>query len=141
MRQSNISLKHPLLHPIVLLVVAGLILGVIFFFTGMEIQLAVVAYIVIGITIIVTAIDMVKALKAGQWGLDILAVVAMVATLAVEEYLAGLIIALMLTGGEALEDMADGRDSRELDYLINCCNTYSNLLDAYVVKIIYITVL
>jgi len=130
MRQSNISLKHPLLHPIVLLVVTGLILGVIFFFTGMEIQLAVVAYVVIGITIIVTAIDMVKALKAGQWGLDILAVVAMVATLAVEEYLAGLIIALMLTGGEALEDMAAGRASRELDALINRRPTFANLLDA-----------
>src|SRR5690625_2217492 len=130
MRQSNISLKHPLLHPIVLLVVAGLILGVIFFFTGMGIQLAVVAYVVIGITIIVTAIDMVKALKAGQWGLDILAVVAMVATLAVEEYLAGLIIALMLTGGEALEDMAAGRASRELDALINRRPTFANLLDA-----------
>src|SRR5690625_3107761 len=132
---------HPLLHPMILLLVTGLITGVIFFFAEMDVQLAVVSYLVIGTTIVVTAVDMVKALKAGQWGLDILAVVAMVATLAVEEYLAGLIIALMLTGGEALEDMADGRDSRELDYLINCCNTYSNLLDAYVVKIIYITVL
>src|SRR5690625_1067562 len=130
MSQRNQLLKHPLLHPVVLLVVAGLISGVIFFFADMSAQLAFVAYVVIGITIIFTAIDMFKALKAGQWGLDILAVVAMIATLAVEEYLAGLIIALMLTGGEALEDMAAGRASRELDALINRRPTFANLLDA-----------
>ena len=130
MRQQKFTPKHPLLHPSVLLVVTGLILGVTFFFTGMGTQLAVVAYVVIGMTIVVTAIDMFRALKAGQWGLDILAVVAMVATLAVEEYLAGLIIALMLTGGEALEEMAAGRASRELDSLINRRPTFANVLQA-----------
>jgi heavy metal translocating P-type ATPase len=109
-------------------VVTGLIAGVIFFFAEMEAQLAFVAYLVIGLTIIVTAVDMFKALKAGHWGLDILAVVAMIATLAVEEYLAGLIIALMLTGGEALEDMAAGRASRELNSLINRRPTFANVL-------------
>jgi len=128
MSRRDLLLKHPLLHPVVLLVVAGLISGVIFFFADMSAQLAFVAYVVIGITIIFTAIDMFKALKAGQWGLDILAVVAMIATLAVEEYLAGLIIALMLTGGEALEDMAAGRASRELDALINRRPTFANVL-------------
>ena len=114
----------------ILLVVTGLITGVIFFFAEMDVQLAVVAYLVIGTTIVVTAVDMVKALKAGQWGLDILAVVAMVATLAVEEYLAGLIIALMLTGGEALEEMAADRASRELNSLINRRPTFANVLAA-----------
>jgi len=128
MRQHRLAPPHPLLHPIVLLVVTGLIAGVIFFFAEMEAQLAFVAYLVIGLTIIVTAVDMFKALKAGHWGLDILAVVAMIATLAVEEYLAGLIIALMLTGGEALEDMAAGRASRELNSLINRRPTFANVL-------------
>lgn len=120
--------KHPLLHPIVVMVVIGLVLGVVFFFAGMDFQLAVVTYVVVGFTIVFTAIDMIKALRAGQWGLDILALVAMIATLAVEEYLAGLIIALMLTGGEALEDMAAGRASRELDSLINRRPTFANIL-------------
>ena len=106
--------RHPLLQPIVLLVATGLTLGVVFFFTGWSLALALTAFFVVGITIVVTAIDMFRALQAGHWGLDILAVVAMIATLAVEEYLAGMIIALMLTGGEALEDMAAGRASREL---------------------------
>src|SRR5690625_6291033 len=96
----------------------------------MSAQLAFVAYVVIGITIIFAAIDMFKALKAGQWGLDILAVVAMMSTLAVQEYLAGMIIALMLTGGEALEDMAAGRATRELDALINRRPTFAHRLEA-----------
>lgn len=130
MSQRNFVPRHPLLHPIVLLVVGGIVLGVVFFFADMPAQLAAVAYVVVGIVIILTAIDMVRALRAGQWGLDILAVVAMIATLAVEEYLAGLIIALMLTGGEALEEMAAGRASRELDSLINRRPTFANVLDA-----------
>ena len=130
MSQQNFVPRHPLLHPLVLLVVGGIVLGVVFFFADMPAQLAAVAYVVVGIVIILTAIDMVRALRAGQWGLDILAVVAMIATLAVEEYLAGLIIALMLTGGEALEDMAAGRASRELDSLINRRPTFANVFDA-----------
>ncbi|HEY4535746.1 MAG TPA: heavy metal translocating P-type ATPase [Enteractinococcus sp.] len=119
--------RHPLLQPIVLLVATGLTLGVVFFFTGWSLALALTAFFVVGITIVVTAIDMFRALQAGHWGLDILAVVAMIATLAVEEYLAGMIIALMLTGGEALEDMAAGRASRELDALINRRPTFAHV--------------
>ncbi|OAV63129.1 heavy metal translocating P-type ATPase [Enteractinococcus helveticum] len=124
------SIRHPLLHPIVLFVAAGLGLGVIFFFTSLDLQLAITAYVVIGITLLITLVDMFKTLKAGHWGLDILAVVAMISTLAVEEYLAGMIIALMLTGGEALEDMAAGRASRELDSLINRRPTFAYRLEA-----------
>lgn len=123
----NRTNRHPLLQPIVLLVATGLTLGVVFFFTGWSLALALTAFFVVGITIVVTAIDMFRALQAGHWGLDILAVVAMIATLAVEEYLAGMIIALMLTGGEALEDMAAGRASRELDALINRRPTFAHV--------------
>src|SRR5699024_12671554 len=87
-----------ILNSVFLLVMAGLLLGIIFFFANLTTPLAIVAFIVIGVTVLLTAIDMFSQLKAGHWGLDILAVVAMIATLAVEEYLAGLIIALMLTG-------------------------------------------
>jgi len=129
MSQNTSTAKHPLLQPAVILVIAGLILGITFFFTNKTTALAIVAFIVIGMTIILTGIDMLRQLKAGHWGLDILAVVAMVATLAVEEYLAGLIIALMLTGGEALEEIAAGRASRQLDSLIIRKPTFAHVLD------------
>ncbi len=64
------------------------------------------------------SIDMIKDIMRGHWGLDILAVVAMIATLATGEYAAALIVSLMLTGGEALEDYAEQRARRELTSLL-----------------------
>ena len=61
---------------------------------------------------------MVKSLMSGQFGLDVLAVTAIVATIFIGEYWASLVIVLMLTGGEALEDYAEGRAERELSALL-----------------------
>ncbi len=65
-----------------------------------------------------TAAGMVRDLRAGNWGLDVLAVIAIVSTVVVGEYLAALIIVLMLTGGQALEDYAAGRARSELEALL-----------------------
>ncbi|HCN22641.1 MAG TPA: heavy metal translocating P-type ATPase, partial [Arthrobacter bacterium] len=62
--------------------------------------------------------SMVKALRSGRWGIDLLAVTAIAATVAVGEYVAALIIVLMLAGGEALEEFAEGRATRELRSLL-----------------------
>ena len=64
------------------------------------------------------AVGMVRDMLRGHWGLDILAVTAIVATVAVGEYIAALLVVLMLTGGEALEDYANRRAKRELDALL-----------------------
>ena len=63
--------------------------------------------------------DMIRDLLRGHTGLDILAVVSMTATLLVGEHVAGLIIVLMITGGEALEDYAQARAERNLTNLLN----------------------
>ncbi len=65
------------------------------------------------------AVDMVRALLRREFGLDILAVTAIVSTVLVGEYIAALVVVLMLTGGEALEDFANRRAKRELDALLN----------------------
>ena len=65
------------------------------------------------------AVGMVRDILRGHWGLDILAVTAIVATVLVGEYIASLIVVLMLTGGEALEDYANRRAKRELDALLS----------------------
>ncbi len=64
-------------------------------------------------------IDMIKQAIKGEWGLDILALIAITSTLVVGEYWAAIIIVLMLTGGEALEDFAAGRARRELSSLLD----------------------
>ncbi|MCG7304621.1 cadmium-translocating P-type ATPase [Pseudoglutamicibacter albus] len=78
-----------------------------------------VATVYVSIIILVTAIDMIRDVLRGNFGLDILAVVAMISSLLVGEYVAATIIALMLTGGEALEDYAASRAQRELTALVD----------------------
>lgn len=62
---------------------------------------------------------MVRDIMRGHLGLDILAVTAITAAVLVGEHWAALIIVLMLTGGEALEDYAELRSKRELTALLN----------------------
>lgn len=64
-------------------------------------------------------VDMVKTLRSGKFGVDLLAITAVVATLAVGEYWAALIVLLMLTGGDALEDFAAQRANSELQTLLD----------------------
>lgn len=66
-----------------------------------------------------SAWTMVGELRAGTFGVDILAVTAIVASVAVGEPWAALVIVLMLTGGEALEDYAANRAKRDLTALLS----------------------
>lgn len=58
-------------------------------------------------------------LRDGTYGVDILAATAILTSVIMKEYWAGLVIVLMLTGGEGLEDYANRRASRELDALLD----------------------
>src|SRR5690606_1917080 len=60
----------------------------------------------------------VRAALRREAGVDIIAVIAIAGALLLGEYLAGAIIALMLTGGVALERYAVGRARRELSALL-----------------------
>ncbi|MCX6498711.1 MAG: heavy metal translocating P-type ATPase [Arthrobacter sp.] len=71
--------------------------------------LAVAAYLGVG---------MVRRLLRGQWGIDILAVTAIISTVLVGEFIASMIIVLMMAGGTALEDYAAGRAKGELTALL-----------------------
>ncbi|MDO5711218.1 MAG: heavy metal translocating P-type ATPase [Micrococcales bacterium] len=66
-----------------------------------------------------TSVGMVRDLLRGNWGVDVLAVTAVVSTVAVGEFLASLVVVVMLTGGEALEDYAADRAGRELRSLLD----------------------
>ena len=57
-------------------------------------------------------LHMVAALRQGRYGVDVLAVTAIVATVAVGKYWASLVVVLMLTTGEALDAIATGRATR-----------------------------
>jgi heavy metal translocating P-type ATPase len=61
---------------------------------------------------------MVRKLLHGHLGVDLLALAAIVSTVIVAEYWASLVIVLMLAGGQALEDYAGRRATRELSALL-----------------------
>ena len=70
------------------------------------------------VLVVVRARGMVADLRAGAYGVDLLAVLSVTVTVLVGEYWAALVVCLMLSGGEALEDYANGRARRELSSLL-----------------------
>lgn len=60
----------------------------------------------------------VGSLRRRQPGVDVIAVLALVGTLVVHEYLAGAVIAVMLASGRALESRASARAARDLHALL-----------------------
>lgn len=67
----------------------------------------------------IESVGMVRQLLQGRFGIDVLAIVAIVATVVVGEVIASMIIVLMVAGGKALEDFAQGRAQRELKALLD----------------------
>ncbi|MFR0596230.1 heavy metal translocating P-type ATPase [Limosilactobacillus mucosae] len=64
-------------------------------------------------------IEMIHTLKSGRYGVDLLAIVAVVSTLSVSEYWAAMVILVMLVGGDALEDYASRKANSELKALLD----------------------
>jgi heavy metal translocating P-type ATPase len=71
-----------------------------------------------------------RSLVRGDVGVDAIALLAMAGALALGEYLAGAVIALMLAGGNALELFAQGRARRELTLLVDRAPKAANRLGA-----------
>ena len=66
--------------------------------------------------------------KSGSYGVDILAVIAIVSTILINNYWAEWMILVMSTGGETLEDYATGQASKELRSLLNNTPRIANKL-------------
>lgn len=72
--------------------------------------------------------SMVQDIRMGTYGVDILAATAIISSVVFKEYWAGMVIVLMLTGGEALEDYAEGRAHSELSALLERAPTKARIL-------------
>lgn len=79
----------------------------------------------------IESVGMVRSILKKHYGIDILAVTAIIATVLVGEYWASIIIVLMFTGGEALEDFAERRAKRELTALLERTPVLAHRQDAY----------
>lgn len=105
-------------YPIVAAVVTAGLIGIVLQVFGQEL----IARWILSIFALGVALKlgwgMIQTLKEGKYGIDILAFVAIVSTVVIGEYWAATVIVLMLTGGEALEDFAETRATRELSDLL-----------------------
>lgn len=70
------------------------------------------------IEVIPLLIDMYKSLRSGTYGIDLLAATAIISSVILGQFWAAIVIVLMLTGGEALEDYAEKRAKSELNELL-----------------------
>lgn len=74
---------------------------------------------IFGIFMAITMLrEMIETLESGRWGVDILAIIAVVSTMIVGDYWAAWMILIMLTGGESLEDYATSQADKELRSLL-----------------------
>ncbi|KXS24357.1 heavy metal translocating P-type ATPase [Bifidobacterium dentium] len=69
-------------------------------------------------TIIVTVLGMIDDVRHGHVGVDLLAVIAIASTLAVQEYWAAWAVVLMISSGEAIEEFAQSKAESNLTALI-----------------------
>lgn len=74
-------------------------------------------------------IDIVKGIRRGEFGLDIVAALSMSAALLVGEHLAAAVVALMYAGGQHLEAFAEGRARREMTALLSRTPKHALLLE------------
>lgn len=102
---------------------------------GLALQLlgfdTVMAWVLGGTAAIVAVpmvIDMVRDLRNGTYGVDILAITAIATAIIMKEYWAAMVIILMLTGGEALEDYAENRAKREMTALLDNAPRHARII-------------
>ncbi|MGO4441757.1 heavy metal translocating P-type ATPase [Mycobacterium sp. 2YAF39] len=103
---------------LVVFTIAALTTGGIAWLAGRH-DLADVCWVVgTSVAVIPATLWVVAALRRGRVGVDLIAVLSLVGTLLVGEYLAGALIAVMLAGGRALEAAAERRASHDLRALL-----------------------
>jgi heavy metal translocating P-type ATPase len=98
--------------------IVGIAIGGVLRLTGMP-DAAQVAW---AVTTILALLSLLREVSVGllrrEPGVDVIALLAMAGSLALGEFLAGAVIALMLATGDALESFADRRARRELSSLL-----------------------
>ncbi len=104
---------------IAVLVLAGLTAGLVAHFFGYEGLDHTIWMVTLAVGTLPLLYKMLRAVFRGHFGVDIIAIAAITVSFFLGEYLAGTVILLMLSGGEALENYALKRSSRELTLLLS----------------------
>lgn len=108
------------------LVVSGLAL--LSYFLLSEATANLMLALICGLILLPLLWRMIQDLRDGTYGVDILAATAIITAIVLKEYWAAMVIVLMLTGGEALENYAERRADKELDALLHHAPSKAHLL-------------
>lgn len=113
-RIARFLLEYKLLSLAIVAAIAGLILQLLKLHTANHWVLGTVSLV----AIVPIIREMWEDLRSGRYGIDILAITAIVTAVLLNQNWTAIVIVLMFTGGEALEDYAGRRAKTELDALL-----------------------
>ena len=100
-------------------ILIGVIALILQFVFHQELAAQIIVTVISSIIAFSMLIEMIQTLRQGNFGVDILAITAIVSTLIVGEYWASLVVLIMLTGGESLENYAGKKANQELQSLLD----------------------
>jgi heavy metal translocating P-type ATPase len=99
--------------------VVALLAGIVLQLTGQQVAMQWTLGTVAVLEALPLLWDMFQDLRSGSYGIDILAATAIIASVLLKQDWAAIVIVLMLTGGESLEDYAEHRANSELRALLD----------------------
>lgn len=114
-RSTRFLVEYKLFGLAIAAVVAGLVLEL----AGQHVAAHWVLGVISIFAVLPIVAEMWQDLRTGRYGIDILAVTAIITSVILRQYWAALVIVVMFTGGEALEDYAERRAHSELDALLS----------------------
>lgn len=100
------------------LAAAALVAGLVLQLLGLRLEAEWVLGLVALVEVVPLAVDMWHDVRHGSYGIDILAATAIIVSVILAQDWAAIVVAIMLTGGESLEDYAERRAHSELDALL-----------------------
>jgi len=100
------------------LVSAAALVGLALYFSGFHTAAQILVSGAALAVCIPLLMSMWQDLRSGSYGIDILAITAIVTAVVLGEYWAAIVVGIMLTGGESLEDYAEHRAKSELTALL-----------------------
>lgn len=104
---------------ILLLALAGLVLGLALWIAGLADMADLVWIAGVLPALVALIVEILRSIGRGEVGLDIVAALSMTAALVFGETLAAAVVAVMYSGGTFLESFAEGRARREMHALLS----------------------
>jgi heavy metal translocating P-type ATPase len=103
---------------ILIIVLCAVVAGAVLWLAGIRAAADVAWAVAVVLALIPLSISVARDLLHRETGVDLIALLAMAGSLVLGQYLAGAVVGLMLSGGQALERYASSRARRELSALL-----------------------